>query len=441
MPTTQAPAADAALVRAIGVRALAASVVNTTVGAGIFVLPAVVAASIGTAAPFAYAACALTMALIVTCFAMSGSRVSLTGGIYAYVETAFGPYVGFLAGVMYWVSALFGAAGVASALATSIGVAVPVLASPAGRALFIVAVFGGFGWLNVRGVKVGARTVEIGTLAKLLPLVLFIGVGIFFVKPGAAHLTLPPGAGAVGTAMLTLIFAFVGIEVSLIPSGEIENPARTVPRAVYLALVVTTLLYGVIQFVAQGVLGAGLAASTAAPLADASATFLGDLGRSMMLAGAMISMASYLGGDMLGSPRMLFAFGRDGLLPAVFARVHGRYRTPATAIVVHAAVSCALTLVGTFGSLLLIANVAVLSMYFLCCGAAWQLARRNVRTDGEPFVPPGGPLIPLAACAAVLWILSNATLEEVEVEAGVIVVASLIYLVHRLRLRQRAAAA
>jgi basic amino acid/polyamine antiporter, APA family len=441
MPATHTASGEAALVRAIGVRALAASVVNSTIGAGIFVLPAVVATSIGTAAPFAYAACALAMALIVTCFAISGSRVSLTGGIYAYVETAFGPYPGFLAGVLYWVSALFGAAGVASALASSVGVAIPPLALPAGRALFVVAVFGGFAWLNVRGVKVGARTVEIGTLAKLLPLVLFIGVGIFFLKPGAILPTLPRGAGSVGTAMLTLIFAFVGIEVSLIPSGEIEDPARTVPRAVYMALGVTTVLYMVIQLVAQGVLGAALAASTTTPLADASAVFLGDFGRSLMLAGAMISMAGYLSGDMLGSPRMLFAFGRDGLLPAVFARVHERYRTPAAAIVAHAAISCALTLTGTFGKLLLISNVAVLSMYFLCCAAAWQLARRNVRTAGEPFVPPGGAIIPLAACAAVAWILSNATLEEFEVEAGVVAAASAVYLLHRLRTWRKVAAA
>jgi len=115
----------------------------------------------------------------------------------------------------------------------------------------------------------------------------------------------------------------------------------------------------------------------------------------------------------------------------VFARVHDRYRTPAVAIVVHAAVSCALTLIGTFGKLLLIANVAVLSMYLLCCAAAWQLARRNVRTGGEPFAPPGGSFIALAACAAVVWILSHATPEEFEVEAAVLAVASLVYLARK----------
>jgi basic amino acid/polyamine antiporter, APA family len=431
----QTPPVEAALVRAIGVRALTASIVNTTIGAGIFVLPAIVASGIGTAAPFAYAACAATMALIVTCFAISGSRVSLTGGIYAYVETAFGAYAGFLAGVLYWLSALFGAATVASALASSIGAAVPLLAAPAWRGLFIVALFGAFAWLNVRGVKVGARTVEIGTLAKLLPLALFVGVGVFFVDPGAMRPTLPAGAGPLGDTMITLIFAFVGIEVSLIPSGEIVNPARTVPRAIYGALGITTVLYMAIQAVAQGVLGPALARSAATPLADASSVFLGTAGRNVMLAGAAISMASYLSGDMLGSPRMLFAFGRDGMLPGVFARVHPGYRTPAVAIVVHAVVACALTLIGTFGKLLLMANVAVLSMYFLCCAAAWQLARRDVRTAGEPFVVPGGAAVPVAACAAVAWLLSHATLEEFEVEGAVLVAATMIFLLQRLRRR------
>jgi len=241
--------------------------------------------------------------------------------------------------------------------------------------------------------------------------------------------------------MLTLIFAFVGIEVSLIPSGEIRNPSRTVPRAVYLALGVTTVLYMLIQFVAHGVLGEALARSSTTPLASASAVFLGDFGRNVMLAGAMISMAGYLSGDILGSPRMLFAFGRDGMLPAAFARVHPRYRTPALAIVVHAGVTCALTLTGSFGRLLLIANVSVLSMYLLCCAAAWQLARRDVRTGGEPFVPPGGAVIPIAACAAVAWILAHATLEELEVEGGVLAAATVAFLVRRLRARRTEPAA
>ena len=293
----------------------------------------------------------------------------------------------------------------------------------------------------MRGVSVGARTVELVTVAKLLPLAIFVGVGMFFVHADAIRPTLPTSAHSVGAAVITLIFAFVGTEVALVPSGEFKDPARTVPRSIYLALGVVAFFYMAIQLVASGVLGPALAQGAATPLANASAVFLGEAGRNVMLAGAMISMAGYLSGDVLSSPRLLYAFGRDGLLPPVLAKVHDRYRTPANAIVAHAAICAALTILGTFGKLLLMANVAVLSMYFLCCAAAWQLARRDVRTDGEPFVPPGGPLIPVLACAAVAWVLSNATLEEFEIEGAVIVAATMVFALHRLRRKTRTAMA
>ena len=113
------------LVRAIGVRGLTASIVNTTIGAGIFVLPALVARDLGSAAPLAYLACGLAMTFVVASFAMAGSRVSLTGGIYAYVEVAFGPLIGFLTGFLVWLSSLLAAASVASALAAGRSSACP----------------------------------------------------------------------------------------------------------------------------------------------------------------------------------------------------------------------------------------------------------------------------------------------------------------------------
>src|SRR5262245_6362554 len=115
------------LIRAIGVRRLAASIVNVTIGAGIFALPAIVAADLGSAAPAAYLVCGVAMALIVSCIASAGSRVSLTGGLYAYTHVAFGPFVGYLCGVLLWLSCTLGVASVAAVLADSIGVAVPAL--------------------------------------------------------------------------------------------------------------------------------------------------------------------------------------------------------------------------------------------------------------------------------------------------------------------------
>jgi basic amino acid/polyamine antiporter, APA family len=414
------------LVRAIGVRGLTASIVNTTIGAGIFVLPALVARDLGSAAPLAYLACGLAMTFVVASFAMAGSRVSLTGGIYAYVEVAFGPLIGFLTGVLVWLSCFLAAASVASALAASVALAVPVFKLPILRVLGLGLVFATFAWINVRGAARGTRLVEVITVAKLLPLFLLTAVGLFWVRP--EHLAIEWAAPErIGAASITLIFAFMGIEIALAPSGEIRDPARTVPRAVFLALGLTTLLYLLVQLVAHAVLGPALASFADAPLAEVASRVLGPVGRTVMLVGGGISMLGFLSGDALGTPRSLYAFARDGLLPAPLARLHPRFHTPWVAIIVHAAGAWTLASIGSFGVLALLANVALLSSYLLCCLAAIELRRRNVQTGGRPFVLPGGPLVPALACVVVLWLISHASAQEFAVTGGAVLVAALLF--------------
>src|SRR5207244_7149349 len=170
--------------------------------------------------------------------------------------------------------------------------------------------------VNVRGVSVGARLVEAITAAKLIPLVVFVVAGVWFVR--GEYLAWPafPAASDVGRTAIVLIFAFVGVEVALVPSGEVVDPPRTVPRALFLALAITTTLYLLVQGVAQGLLGPSMSTYAAAPLAEAASRVLGGAGRLLVLAGATISMFGYMSGDMLGSPRAFFALGRDGILPA-----------------------------------------------------------------------------------------------------------------------------
>ncbi len=424
-------ASEAGLVRAIGTRQLTASIINVTVGAGIFVLPAAVAAGLGPAAPMAYIVCAVLMALIVCCFAAAGSRVSLTGGLYAYVEVAFGPFVGFLAGVLYFLMATFAVASVASAFAGSVGAAWPQTATPAGRSIVIVALFAGLAGVNVRGVKPGVRLVELMTVLKLLPLVVLVAAGIWFVNPEYLRWPAVPAVSAVGRTAIILIFAFVGLEVALVPSGEVCDPARTVPRALFSALAITTTLYLLIQGVAQGLLGPAMAEHAAAPLAEAASRVLGHGGRLLVLAGAMVSMFGYVSGDMLGSPRALFAFARDGSLPSVLARVHPRFHTPYVAIAVHACIVGTLAVSSSFTQLAILANVAALTLYLMCVVASYELQRRNVRADGTPFAVPGGPVIPLLAAAVIVWLLSSATRREFAVEALVVAVAALFYFIRR----------
>jgi len=438
---TSAATRDAGLVRAIGVRRLTATIVNSTIGAGIFVLPAVAASGLGAAAPLAYLVCAAAMALIVLCFASAGSRVTLTGGLYAYIDVAFGPYLGFIGGVLYWLAATFAVASVASAFAGSLGVLWPPLAAGPGRALLLVALFGGLAAVNVRGVARGAGLVEAVTAAKLVPLLVFVATGIWFIHGDYLSWPAVPAAADVGRTAIVLIFAFVGIEVALVPSGEIEHPSRTVPRAIFLALAITTALYLLVQTVAQGLLGPSIAHDAAAPLAEAASRVLGRGGRLLVIAGAAMSMFGYVSGDMLGSPRLLFAFARDGFLPSALAHLHPRFRAPDAAIVTYAVIVSAVAVSSSFGALAVLANVASLSMYLLCVGASYELQRRGVREDGAPFELPGGAAVPLLAAAVIVWLLAQATPREFAIEAAVLAAATVLYLGRALaRRRSRATA-
>ncbi len=431
MSIEQAERVDHQLVRGIGIPALTANIISSTIGAGIFVLPAAMSRALGPAAPVAFVCCAIAMVLFVTCFAIAGSRVSLTGGLYAYVEVAFGRYVGFLAGVLYGITALGAVAGVVNVLVNSIVIVAPFLGSGVMRIIVMIVVYGSLVVINVRGVRGGAGAVTVVTFAKLLPLLLFICAGIFFIHPANLTWTAWPGSKSLGDAVILLIFAFVGIEVALIPSGEVKNPARTVPRSAYLALVITTIIYIMIQLVAQGTLGVDLANYKNAPLAEAAAKFLGNIGRTILLAGATVSAFGFVTSDILSSPRIIFAFGRDGALPAWFAHVHPRYRSPDVAIVTYAVLAFALSITGTFEQLAVLSNVAVLLMYLLCCAACWFLVQRDICADGQPFNFPGMKIVPALAIAAIIWILAHATVREFAVNGILLAIASVLYVMRR----------
>ena len=374
--------------RAIGLPGLTANIVNTTIGASIFVLPALVAAMLGAAAPLAFLVCAAAMALFVTSFAIAGSRVSLTGGLYAYVEVAFGPFIGFLAAVLAFLAATLSVSGVVSLFTNSFITLMPALDVALGRFLIPLIIFAVLAWINVRGVRHGARLVELVTLIKLLPLLLFVSVGIFFVNKGNALAWAWPSGQSLGQGVLLLIFAFAGVEVALVPSGEVISPARTVPRAIFLALAITTSLYILIQLVAQGTLGADLGRFSSAPLAEAAGRFSGAVGRNLLLVGATISAFGYVTSDILSSPRILFALGRDRFLPKIFAHVHARFRTPDVAILIYCTLCLVLSLSSSFQQLAILANVAVLLLYLLGSAAALVLMRRDVRSEGRRSLFP-----------------------------------------------------
>ena len=419
---------ESSLVRSIGTFALAASIVNVTIGGGIFRLPADMAAQLGATAPLAYLLCAVAMGLIVMCMAEAGSRVSLTGGPYAYVEVAFGPFVGFLTGFLLWMLLTFAMAAVATVLVANLGTLVPALASRGASAAAIVTIYGLFAAVNIAGVERGARLNTALTIAKLLPLLLLIAGGLFAVDAQNLAVTDPPALGTLARSSLLLIFVFAGIEAALVPGGEVKDPARTVPRAIVIAMAVVTLLYAGLQFVAQGVLGTALATSKAAPLADAAGAALGGWARQVLLVGAVISMLGHAGAMILATPRTLFAFARDGFLPAALARTHAVHRTPVAAILVQCAIVLVLAITSTFEQLAILANLSILVVYALCCLAAWQLRRRGVSMGGTPFRIPAAGVVIVLACLVIGWMLTSVTAGEWLAFGIAIAVAAAIFL-------------
>jgi APA family basic amino acid/polyamine antiporter len=425
---------DEGLIRAVGVRGLTAGMINYMIGAGIFVLPATVAALVGGAAPVIYVICAIAMAMILLCFADAGSRVSLSGGTYAYAEVAFGPFIGFVVAMSLWVSTLLASAAVANIFVDTLSHISPRLGGPVIRTGTLILIYGALAAINIRGVKIGSGVVQTMTAAKLTPLLILIGVGLFAIN--ARNLAWPgmPPAGEVARASIVLTFAFIGIESALTPSGEVREPARTVPRAIFAALVLVTIIYMGLQIVAQGVLGAELATNTQAPLAEVAKRVLGRGGQMLVILGTAISTFGYVAGDMLAAPRGIYALGRDRLLPAAIGSVHPRYRTPHVAILIHAVLCLGLALSGSFEKLAVLTVISTLIVYLICCLAAIQLRRRDIRDEGAiPFKLPGGPVIPLIASAIVVWLMTASTRQEVLAMGAMLVAETVLFLMMRLR--------
>ncbi len=420
-------AASVGFIRAVGVLGLAAAIFNCTVGGGIFRLPTGAAAAAGTAAPFVYLICAAVMACVVLCFAEAGSRVAKTGGAYAYIETAFGRYAGFLSGVLLWMIGSTATAGVASAMADGIAT---LIGLPQARVAIIVCTFFILAFVNVRGVEQGTRLIVLISIAKLLPLLVFVGVGVFFITPSHLVVDQMPPAADMARAAIILIFAFSGVESALVPSGEVRDPARTVPRAIAISMIGVTLLYLAVHLVAQGVLGASLATATAAPLAFAAESFMGQPGYLLLLIGASISMFGYLSGQALAMPRALWKFSQEGFLPKAIGSVHSRFHTPHIAIMLQCVLISFLAIFNSFEQLAVISNLAALLLYAGVAVATVMLRRRGVQQENAaPFKVPAGALFPVLTIALIIWLLTSITTAEWTAMITTLFIASVIFII------------
>ena len=416
---------------------LVALLVNVTVGAGILRLPADVQRTVGNYSLAAFVVCAMIIGLIALCFAEVGSRFSGTGGPYLYASETFGPTLAFTVGWLMWLTRLAGFATLAQVFVAYLGYFWPPAESGLPRVAIVTGLVVLLTVINIIGVKQSARASDIFTVAKLIPLLVFVAAGLFFISPASFTVATRPGLGSFSAAVFILVYAFSGFEAVLVNSGEIRQPQRVIPFALIMALSASVVLFLLIQVVCIGTLPK--LAESERPLADASYSFLGALGPAMISAGALIGIFGTLNVIMLACTRLPFAMAVQGQLPNPLARIHRRFRTPHVSILVCAATVLVLSLSGTFVYALKVTVITRVIVYASTCVALPVLRRRArmavpARTVGEvsgSFEVPAGVLISTICVILCLWLLANSGWREARDVAIAVAIGLAIYAVNR----------
>src|SRR5437667_6163249 len=416
------------LLRGIRKWDLVAVAINGIIGAGIFGLPAKTYSLLASSLFLALSACAFVVLLSILCLQLVSSRFHETGGPYTYARAAFGPTVEFEVGWLSWLARLTAFAANCNLMVSYLAYFWPTASNALPRAITIVLVVLVLTAVNIIGVRQAAIASDLFTIGKLLPMLAFVAVGLFFLNPHAFALGARPATGAFSQSVLLLLYAFTGFEMATIPAGEIRDPQKHLPRALLIATAVVAGTYILIQVVCIGTLPE-LAKSTK-PLADAGQRFIGTAGGVLISAGAMISIAGNLNILVLSGSRIPFAIAERKQLPSFLAQVNRRFFTPHISIVITAAVMLVVTLKSSFVAALTISAIARLVTYAATC-AALPVWRRKGSGRAAIFKVRGGPVIAVAALALSVWLLANSTLREAIQAAIAATVGLLIYLTYR----------
>jgi len=418
------------LKRVVGVSGLALTIVGFTIGAGIFALPAIVGIELGAFAVFGYIFCGIMLAAIMLCYAEIGSRVTSAGGSYAYVETAFGDFAGFVIGWIYFFGwSILSDAALMNIIADSLSAIFPVFLNPWLRGIFFFVLLGFMVVINIWGAKQGVAVVKLITIIKLLPLFGIIIFGLGKIEASNLHWEHLPSIKTFGNSVLVLFFAFAGFESALGVSGEIKNPKRTVPLGILLGGFLVLIVYLLLQAVTQGILGAQMTVFKDAPLAAVAEKIVGSIGGTLLLLTAAISCFGSVSADVLNTPRVLFASANDGLFPKFLGKVHPKFATPYWAITCFGGLIFVLSVAGGFKQLAVLASAAILLIYLAVILATIKLRMKKQEAAEKTFRVPGGLIIPFIGIAAIIWLLTSLSKWEILSTLIFIALVSLIYFI------------
>jgi amino acid transporter len=429
-----APSGAPALRRELGRWDLSAIGINQVIGGAVFALPASLAAASGRWSTVLIVGVGLVTLMIATTFAEVSSRFDRTGGPYLFTRAAFGRFAAFEVGWMQWFSRVASWASVINVLVASLGFYWPAVTAGVPRAVLLTALVTALVIINVLGIRQSAAFVNATTIGKLLPLLVFIAVGIFSVDLAQAVPNTELPFAKLSATVLLLVFAFGGYEVVPVVAGEARNPRREIPFALIATILLVIPLLAVTQVIAMSTLPDLTASRT--PLADASARLIGAGGAVMITVGALLSTTGNNIGSLLSGSRNLFALAEQGDLPPFVGRVHSRFRTPVNAILITAGVALVLAVSGTFVTMAAASAISRLIVYFATCASALRLRGMDATGAVAPalFRAPLGPVIPAAAMTIALVIVLAATPAQLIGGAFTFAVGAALFLVAR-RLR------
>lgn len=421
---------DEGLKRVIDVRGLTIAIVTCIIGAGIFVLPAIVSIELGAFAVFGYVFCGIMMAAIMLCYAEIGTCVTTSGGSYAYVEAAFGSLPGYIINWLYFFGwSILGSAALMNIIADSLGVIFPVFSNQLVRGFFFFVLTVFMILLNVRGARQGMGFVKFITIIKLLPLLGIIIFGFSYVKSANLHWENLPTLKTFGSSMLVLFYAFAGFETSLSASGEIKNPKRTIPLGIIWGGVIVLIIYMLLQTVIQGTLGNNMAVFKDAPLAAVAQKIIGPAGATILLLTAAVSCFGNVTIDILATPRLLFAGANNGLFPKFLGKVHPKFATPYLAVITYALLIFIFSISGSFKQLAILASAAILLVYLAVILSTIKLRSNKQDTSEKTFRAPGGIVTPVIGIASIIWLLTSLSKWEILSTLIFIAVICVIYFI------------
>jgi basic amino acid/polyamine antiporter, APA family len=284
---------------------------------------------------------------------------------------------------------------------------VPAAGTPAGRVTVMTAAVAITSMINVRGVRQTAWTVNLFTVAKLLPLLLIALLGVFRIS-GDVLATQTVAEPKWADALLLLVFAYGGFESSVIAASESRDPKRDTPFALVAAMLIIAATYALVQLAIVGVLPN--AAGNATPIGATLGILIGPAGAVLGSVAVLVSIYGWLLGFGMMTPRILFSMAERNELPSFLAHVNARTRTPDAAIITNSAIALGLGLISSFGQLATLSAVTRLVIFGLTCAALIRL--RKLHGDTAPFRLWGGPGIAVAGIALCLWMLSTRSLAQ-----------------------------